>query len=258
MIDNRSIQEALRAAGFYKATVDGKFGPKSRAAGEAALRDAGVEIAGWAHSRIMIALNQWVMAGVGIEAGKIDGLMGPTTIHALEQWQDHLRDVTPKAADVRHMPSKFPRQKDMASFYGKPGEGHTMLKLPYPMRLAWDKSVTVERITIHSKCAESAGKALAKAKDHYGVERLRSLGLDLFGGCYNNRKMRGGSALSTHAYAAALDIDPEHNQLRWGADRARMAGPQCAAFLDAFAEEGWVSLGRERNYDWMHLQAARL
>ncbi len=258
MIDTRSIQSALKAAGFYQGDVDGNFGNVSRAARDAALRAAGVKIDGWPHSRLMIALNQWVMTNAAIDVGPIDGLAGPSTEHGLEQWQNALRDTTPKAAAIRHMPTTFPRQKDMLEFYGEPGTGHTRLTLPYPMRIAWDTGATVKSIFIHEKCADSAGRAFARAFDHYGYEKLKALGLDLFGGCFNNRKMRGGSSLSTHAFACALDIDPANNQLRWGADRAKMASPKCAAFLDAFEAEGWISLGRERNFDWMHLQAARL
>lgn len=258
MIDNRTIQQFLASAGFYRGRIDGQFGIKSRAAVDQALRLEGIDLEGWSHGRRMIAINQIIMREAKIEVGEVDGLMGPTTNYALECWQDHLRGIMPKASEVSHQPKGFPRQADMEKFFGKPGENHTRLMLPYPMRLAWDKSQIISSILINEKCAKSAGSALGKALDHYGHDRLKSLGLDLFGGCYANRPMRGGSKLSTHAFAAAIDINPEANQLRWGADRAAMAGPQCKAFLDFFEEEGWISLGRERNFDWMHVQAARL
>ena len=152
----------------------------------------------------------------------------------------------------------WPRQAECARFYGKPGTGHTMLTLPYPMRIAWDKRQTVKRITIHSKCAESAGKVLQQALDHYGMEKIRDLGLDLFGGCFNNRPMRGGSTLSMHAYACAIDFDPERNQLKWDKRTARLAKADCVKWWELWEAEGWVSLGRSRNFDWMHVQAARL
>lgn len=152
----------------------------------------------------------------------------------------------------------WPRQADCRAFYGAPGKNQTKLILPYPMRIAWDKRKTLNSFTIHSKCAESAERVLQRTFDHYGMEKIRELGLDLFGGCFNNRPMRGGSQLSMHAFACAIDFDPERNQLKWSRDRARLAKADCAKFWEFWEAEGWVSLGRARNFDWMHVQAARL
>lgn len=257
MIDNRSKQRALHAAGFYSGSADGIFGPASRRAGLEALRSLGVNATGWPQSRQDVAIGQWVLKQAGFDPGVIDGWSGPSTLLALERWQNALREVVPTPSQIQHQSKLWPRQSAMAAFYGQPGQNHVKLDLPYPMRLAWDLDTTVERITINKLCAESAGRVLSKALEHYGYDRLVELNLDRFGGCYANRAMRGGTSLSTHAFACSLDIDPEHNQLRWGADRAAMARPECAAFVDAFEAEGWVSLGRERNYDWMHFQAAR-
>jgi len=58
--------------------------------------------------------------------------------------------------------------------------------------------------------------------------------------------------------AVALDWDPAHNQLNWGRGRASLAASSYDFWWQAWEEEGWVSLGRSRNYDWMHVQAARL
>lgn len=258
MIDDRSLQAALQGMGLYAGKLDGAFGAKSQEAMRAALAGESINFTGWGSDRQKLALMQLVMKKAGIDPGAIDGLMGPSTRYAFERWQDHLRDVTPAETEVAHLPKTWPRQKDMEAFYGKPGTNHTRLTLPYPMRLAWDVSQSVTSIVINSRCASSAGRALSAALKHYGRDRIYELGLDLFGGCYANRPMRGGTQLSTHAYAAAIDIDPERNQLRWGRDRAQMAKPEYAAFLNCFAAEGWISLGRERNFDWMHLQAARL
>lgn len=258
MLTGRQLQIALKAAGFYQGKIDGDFGPISQAGADKALRSIGVNTNGWLMSRRRIAWEQWAIKHDGIDVGLVDGFIGPATRHAYEQWQDQQRDIDAPIEAVAHIKRVWPRQKDMQAFYGKPGSGHILLDLPYPMRLAWDKKTIISRITIHGKCAASAGTALSKALDYYGHDRIKSLGLDLFGGSYSNRAMRGGKSLSTHAYAAAIDINPEANQLRWGRDRAAMAHRDCAAFLNAFEEEGWISLGRERNFDWMHLQAARL
>lgn len=259
MIDDRSLQRALADAGFAIGAVDGIWGAASRRAARSfVVERAGVAVTGWSDARVRIAAEQQVMIEAGIDAGPVDGLVGPQTRFAYERRQDLSRDRDPVDADIAHQPARFPRQRDMAGFYGPPGSGHTRLDLPYPMRLAWDPARVVHRIAIHARCARAFEAALANAKAHYGHERLRELGLDRFGGCYADRAMRGGSRLSTHAYAAAIDYDPDRNRLRWGRDEARLARPECARFLDLHEEQGLVSLGRERNFDWMHVQAARL
>lgn len=154
----------------------------------------------------------------------------------------------------------WPKQdaKSMNAFYGGVGTNQTTLKLPYPMRIAWEPHTKIEKITCHTKVADSLRRILATALVHYGEGRIVSLGLDRFGGCLNVRKMRGGSAWSIHSWGAAIDLDPDHNQLRWDRTRARFAQPEYVPFWDIVAGEGWVSLGMARDYDYMHFQAARL
>lgn len=259
MIDDRSIQRALKAKGCYSDEVDGVWGGNSKKGVRAALTAAGLtDAAGWPDARCKLAFQQLMMKDVGIDAGEIDGLTGPQTRIALENWQNRLRGVTPRAADVAHQASGWPRQRDVPGYFGEVGKNQQMLDLPYPMKLAWDVSKTVSRMSVHRKVHASAGRAFTAAKAHYGLDKIGELGLDLFGGSLNVRKMRGGNAWSMHSWGIAIDFDPERNQLRWGRDRARMARPDYAPFFDIWANEGWISLGRERNYDWMHIQAARL
>jgi hypothetical protein len=126
------------------------------------------------------------------------------------------------------------------------------------MRLAWDKRHVVDKISVHELVHNSAERVFHQIHEAYGHEQIKSLRLDLFGGSLNVRKMRGGNSYSMHAWGIAIDFDPERNQLRWGSDKAVMAKPAYSAFWDMWEAEGWVSLGRSRNYDWMHVQAARL
>lgn len=152
----------------------------------------------------------------------------------------------------------WPKQSGVRAFYGAPGTNHTTLVLPFPMRLAWDRKHTLVRFTINTKCHDSALRCFNKIRETFSAAEITERGFDLFGGCFNNRPMRGGTQPSMHAYACAIDFDPERNQLKWGREKSRLAKKDCAAFWKIWTDEGWTSLGVSRNFDWMHVQAADL
>ena len=147
--------------------------------------------------------------------------------------------------------------KEAIKKYGKPNESGTYLvsiDLPYPMRLAWDKKTTVNKMRCH-KLVESNFKAVFnEILSVYGIEKIKELGIDLFGGCFNFRSMRGGSDYSRHSWGIAIDLDPERNLLKETSRTARFARPEYKAMIDIFYKHGFVSLGREKNYDWMHFE----
>lgn len=154
---------------------------------------------------------------------------------------------------------QWPRQKDVPAFYGAVGQNQASLVLPYPMRIAWDKARVVNKITLHKKVIDSAARAFEQIAKAYPDAKVRAdLGIDLFAGSLAVRKMRGSNAWSMHSWGIAIDFDSERNPLRWGRDRARLAQPDAIPFWEAWESEGWVSLGRTKNFDWMHIQAARL
>jgi hypothetical protein len=126
--------------------------------------------------------------------------------------------------------------------------------LPFPFVIAWDKSQRVNSFACHALVAPALTTIFAKAAKHYGEKEYRRLRLDLFGGCFNHRPMRGGTRLSTHSWGIAVDLDPQRNQLKWGRDRAAFAQPEYAPFWKIVESHGGVSLGRARNMDWMHFQ----
>jgi hypothetical protein len=82
-------------------------------------------------------------------------------------------------------------------------------------------------------------------------------GVSVFAGCYNDRSILGSGHLSCHAYAAAIDLDPERNP--YGHDvHARHFVAGCAV-VEAFKGEGWIWGGDWSGpYDPMHFQAARV
>lgn len=221
---------------------------------------------------------------LGYDPGAVDGSSGTKTIKAIKAFQvanglspdgrvgpitsavlfpDDAVETTDAVAPVSQPSSGssgggFPRQVDCMRYYGGVGLFQTRLDLPFPMKLAWDKSVTVTKISVHEKVHDSAARVFKKIAARYNEAQRKDLGLDLFGGSLNVRLMRGGTAYSMHSWGIAIDFDPERNQLKWGKDRARLAQPDAADFWQFWEDEGWVSLGRDRNFDWMHVQAARL
>lgn len=155
----------------------------------------------------------------------------------------------------------WPRQDAVAAFYGPAGGADCTAGrcvLPFAFPLAWDDSQKVTQFSCHAKVATPLTAIFAQAAAHYGEVEFRRLRLDRFGGCYNYRPMRGGTALSMHSWGIAVDLDPVNNQLRWGKDRASFARPEYAPFWAIVEASGATSLGRAKNYDWMHFQFAGL
>ena len=147
---------------------------------------------------------------------------------------------------------------DIVKKYGKPnetGEGYlTTILLPYPMKLAWDLDTKVSKMRCHKLAAEAFLNVFNDLLAEYGMKEIERLGIDLFGGCFNYRKMRGGTSWSTHAWAIAIDLDPARNKLKETAKTARFARPEYQKMIDIFYRHGFISLGIEKNYDWQHFQ----
>ena len=141
--------------------------------------------------------------------------------------------------------------------FGKPnqqGSYLTTIKLPYPMRLAWDKNTKVNTMRCHKLVAQNFTNVFNDLLNHYGLAKIQELGIDLFGGCFNFRAMRGGSDYSRHTWGIAIDLDPERNTLKETSKTARFARPEYKPMIDIFYKHGFVNLGVEKNYDWMHFE----
>lgn len=229
--------------------------------------------------------EHWIQSRLtshGFPVGPIDGVIGDKTTAAIKAFQSRngilpsgkadeatvaaLRStsagpvVRPIGEDqpAPTIKSVWPRQADVPAFYGAVGTSQTQIAIPFDMWLAWDKSVRVRKMTLHTKVAASAERVLQAVAGLYSAQERKTIGLDLFGGSLNVRKMRGGSAWSMHSWGIAIDFDPERNQLNWDHTRARLAQPDAVPFWLEWEKEGWLSLGRARDFDHMHVQAARL
>jgi len=149
--------------------------------------------------------------------------------------------------------------KQLIAKYGKPsqeGNSLVMITLPYPMKLAWDLKTTVTKMRCHSKVADKFTAVFKEILEVYGLDKIQELGIDLFGGCFNFRQMRGGSDYSRHSWAVAVDLDPARNKMKETAKTARFARPEYKQMIDIFYKHGFLSLGREKNFDFMHFEIA--
>jgi hypothetical protein len=142
--------------------------------------------------------------------------------------------------------------------YGTPSitgaEYLVTLELPYPMRLAWDLDTKVNKMRVHKMVKDNFKGVFDDLLAHYGYEKLVELGIDLFGGCFAYRKMRGGTSWSKHSWGIAIDLDPVRNQLKETSRTARFARPEYKPMIDIFYKHGFIGLGPEKNYDWMHFE----
>lgn len=152
-------------------------------------------------------------------------------------------------------------QEQLIKKYGTPnptGKGYLVwIDLPYSMYLNWQTKTYIKRIQVHKLAAESLKSILQEILDVYGIGEIKRLQLDDYGGCFNYRLMRGGTKLSVHSWGCAIDLDPDRNLLHETSKTARFARPEYKPMIDIFYKHGWESLGREKNFDWMHFQIAK-
>lgn len=263
-----NAQIVLRRFAGYTGPIDGDPGVKSLSA---AARVPGAPDDGvggvWVPERSVIAAAQRCLAEIGFDVGQIDGFWGPQTDAAFDLWRgaasgqavpDRTRPNNWGSAPREDHSNNWGREADMIRRFGQPGAPICtagQISVPWDMVLAWDSSARVRNISCHADVAASAQRVFDRVSAIYSPPEIKALGLDQFGGCFNHRLKRGGTTYSTHSWGVALDFDPARNRLRWGAPSARLSHPDAMYFWRQWDAEGWLSLGRARGFDWMHVQA---
>lgn len=151
----------------------------------------------------------------------------------------------------------------LIEFYGDPSHPHfqveelTTFTPPWAMSYKGDdgKVSPVRRFQVHRKTFLAMTMAFADIWAHYGrsQQAIEAIGLHWYGGCFNYRPVRGSSRLSCHAFAAAIDLDPEHNPMNRG-HLSKMAQP----VVDAFKKQGafwggdFISRQDPMHFQWAH------
>lgn len=168
-----------------------------------------------------------------------DGFWGPKSIAAT---QKYLRALMPK-------PNPWPKtsQAALTAFYGRAGDESKLVNLPAPAPMFYEGK-RIKTIRCHAKVAASLSRALT------GAHSVFPDVVAVYGGCYNNRSMRGGNTPSLHARGAAIDLwaSKNGNKAHWPV-AARMP----LGVMEAFAREGWLPAGAFWSRDAMHFQATQ-
>lgn len=242
-------QTKLKADGLYHSSIDGILAKGTRNAVDV-YKDWSSH---WNTERRVIGYVQTIISNSGINIGPIDGRWGPKT----QAGYDKLISGD-KSFEIEPIPvsGNWPHEdtNSLIEYFGNVGTNQTIMTLPYPMVLAWDKSKTITKMSCNRKVSSSFEQIFKNTLDFYGMAEIKNLGLDKFGGCLNIRKIRGGNRWSTHSWAVAVDLDPDNNRLRWNKSRARFAKPEYDKFWEFVEEVGGYSLGRNHDFDWMHFQ----
>ncbi|MEO9850269.1 MAG: M15 family metallopeptidase [Reichenbachiella sp.] len=255
------IQKILKNQGNYNGAIDGIIGPNTIAA----LSTISAIHPSWSRQRKIVAAIQVFANKKNIPCKPIDGFWGPITQVAFEALyaQEFMNPQRPffrpeEIIDVN--PNNWPKQytPSFNTFFGDQGAGLVSVNLPYRHKLSWRLTKSVGRIKCHEKVAESLTRVLDEVLRTYGQQKISDLRLDVWGGCFNIRPIRGGRKPSMHSWGIAMDYDPNRNRLRWSSEKAEFAKPEYKDWWSIWESEGWVSLGRSRNFDWMHVQAAKI
>lgn len=177
-----------------------------------------------------------------------DGIVGPQTLRALTM-----------ALGIEEAPA-WPTQSEVrrgSSIFGAPGREENLVSI-IPAYQLYFEGKPVRSIRVHKLIAPHVREALSEILAYYGNDEIHRLGLDDYGGSYNFRPTSTGQSLSMHSWGIALDFAPRANAYGLKSPRATLSHPDCDAWWRIWEKHGAVSLGRTRNYDWMHLQFAKL
>ncbi len=123
---------------------------------------------------------------------------------------------------------------------------------PYPIFYSDGKRTPLSHIRVHRKCLDTFEAAFQEVLATLGHDYIVAKRLDISGGAYDYRLERGGSRLSVHSWACAIDMDPAHNPFphQWVADRGMLD----KAFAEILVKHGFDWRGGLRDIDPMHLQ----
>jgi len=184
----------------------------------------------------------WIKKTQARVGAKPDGFWGPKSIAAC---QAHLTAMMPH-------PHPAPRsdQKSLTKFFGRAGNENRLERMLFPIPMFYEGRA-VKSTMVNSECAPSLLDILLEIEELYGDNRRIMAAATTYDGCYNNRKMRGGTSPSLHARGAAIDLDAANNGNR---EHWPLVATMPIEIMEVFCRHGWLPAGAFWNRDGMHFQ----
>lgn len=148
------------------------------------------------------------------------------------------------------------KTSQIIDIFGKAGDDRNLVTvpMPYPRKIAWDLKVVTNRMQCHKLVAPIFQKIHTEILKEYGLKNIQDLEIDIFGGCYNFRKMRGGSDWSRHSWGIAEDLNPTKNDLRMKMHQSQFGKKEYQPMIHIYYKNGFVNQGIEKGFDFMHFE----
>jgi hypothetical protein len=169
-----------------------------------------------------------------------DGYWGRNSIASCKA---HLRKLMP---GISPWPKTSARA--LSQFYGDAGDESKLVNLPVTGLGVKYEGRACKTVRCNARVSESLERIIKELSKHH-PEFLAD-----YNGCFNFRRMRGGSSYSLHAYGAAIDFmaGTNGNKTSWPS-KASMP----ITVMEIFAREGWLPAGAFWQRDAMHMQATQ-
>ena len=217
---------------------------------------------------------QKIQKAVGVTP---DGVFGSLTLHAVA---DKLC-CKPIARSVQHavgaaedgvlgkdslrriacmLGFEYPTQSEVRSgksIFGKAGDESNLVSIKPAYQLYFEGK-KIGSVRVHKLIAKHVEAVFREVADAYTADEIHTLGLDQYSGSFNFRSTRSGQSMSMHAWGIALDFSAETNSYSTKKPSASLSKPECDKWWEIWEAHGAVSLGRQKDYDWMHVQFASL
>ena len=153
-------------------------------------------------------------------------------------------------------------QKEKFKYLGAPGDMklQASCRIGMTLKLAWKLGYNVVQFQCHRMLVPHLQAIYGKLAK-LDANLIADSGIELFGGCYNLRPIRGtekqaSPPFSAHAWAAAIDCDPLRNGLYTKTAKANLALAKFKPIHDIWAQHGFVNMGHVIGRDYMHYEAS--